>query len=140
MSYATKQDMIDRFGEEEIIAITDRATPPAGTIDDDVLSDALSAASAEVDSFIGLRVVTPVNPVPGDLVNRTCIIARYRLSDPATDRVRNDYTDTISFLKMVGAGTATLGDVAMRATSGGGGSPQVSAGCRTFTNDTLRGL
>lgn len=140
MSYAVKQDMIDRFGEEEIIAITDRANPPAGAIDDGVLSKALEDASAEVDSFIGLRVVTPVTPVPGDLVNRTCTVARYRLSDPCTDRVRKDYEDTVSFLRLVGAGNATLGDVAMRATGASGGTPQFSAPARTFTSDTLEGL
>ncbi|HEY2070711.1 MAG TPA: DUF1320 domain-containing protein [Rhizomicrobium sp.] len=139
MSYATAQDMIDRFGEDEIIAITDRANPPAGAIDYGVLSDALDAASDEVNSFIGLRIVTPVTPVPGDLVNRTCAVAHYHLADPATDRVRKDYEDTIKFLTMVGNGTATLGDVTLRAAGASGGTPQIITRRRTFDRRSLRG-
>jgi len=140
MSYATKQDMIDRFGEEEILAITDIANPPAGVIDDDRLTKALDDADAEINSYIATRITTPVTPVSRQLVNLACAIARYRLSDPARDRIRTDYEDARTFLRAVGAGSASLGDNATSAEGADVGSPLVCEGEKLFDREAMRGF
>ena len=55
MRYATQKDMIDRFGEEDLITLTDRADrakPPTGKIDAKVLNKALSDAADLIDGYL----------------------------------------------------------------------------------------
>ena len=61
--YATRQDMISRFGEEEIRLLTDR-DGSAGAIVDAVLDQVLADASAEIDGYIGGRYRLPLVTVP----------------------------------------------------------------------------
>ncbi len=136
MAYATKQDMIDRFGEDEVIGITDRANPPTGIVNDEVLAKALENATAEVNSEAKL---TGTIRQTEQLANITCAIARYHLSDPCSERVRTDYEDQINFLRRVADSKSLLigQDAAAPATS----APAtiiISAPPRTFSHQTLK--
>jgi len=115
MSYAAKANMIARFGEPEVIAVTDR-TGALDVIDDAVLASALSEADAEIDPYLAPRHVLPLASVPKILTGFACDIARYRLSGAGvteTDAVRLRYKDAIKFLESVAAGRIGLGlDVA----------------------------
>lgn len=115
--YASKQDMITGYGEREIIQLTDHVMPPAGVVDDAVLSQALSDASALIDSYVSRRYDLPLASVPV-VVKRTCMtLARYTLfRGRHTDQVRKDYEDALEYLKQISSGTAVL-DV-------GGSEPQ----------------
>ncbi len=64
MGYATKQNLIDRFGAEELIQLTDRATPPAGVINDTGLNQALADAHAGADGYLGPRQTPPLPAGP----------------------------------------------------------------------------
>ncbi|MBZ0251558.1 MAG: DUF1320 domain-containing protein [Burkholderiales bacterium] len=108
--YATRQEMIDRFGEAEIRQLTDRRDPPAGAIDDTVLDGALADADGMVDSYLAGRYQLPLASVPKILKRYACDIARYFLwKDNAGDTVRRAYEDAEKFLKAVAAGTVALG-------------------------------
>lgn len=107
--YATKQDMIDRFGEEPLIELTDRADPPAGVIDDAVLDAALIDASALIDSYIARRYELPLAGVPLVVKGHCMAIAWYRLHrGRVTDETRTDYTDALTFLRELSTGMALL--------------------------------
>ena len=73
--YATRDDMVKAFGERECIAITDRDL--TGLIDDDVMSAALSQASAEIDGYLCGRYPVPWSDEPRVLVGKCCNITRY---------------------------------------------------------------
>lgn len=110
MSYATLTDMVSRFGEREVIALTDRHF--AGTIDDGVLSGALAEAATEIDAHLAGRYNTPLLPVPSLLVGVACDLARYRLCGAAvvtTEEIRNRYKDAIKLLEKISEGKLTLG-------------------------------
>jgi len=110
MPYATKQAMIDRFAEREVIALTDR--DDAGVIDDAVLQAALVNADAEINPYLENRVALPLATVPLILVGYACDIARYRLTGAAvieTDTIARRYRDAIEFLKLFAAGKVSLG-------------------------------
>ncbi|HIE4894535.1 TPA: phage protein Gp36 family protein, partial [Yersinia enterocolitica] len=51
--YATRQNMVDAFGEKECVALTDRNF--TGQIDDHVIVVKLTQASAEIDSYLAGR-------------------------------------------------------------------------------------
>lgn len=108
--YAARQDMIDRFGEAEIRQLTDRRDPPAGAIDDTVLTEALEDADGLIDSYLAGRYALPLADVPKILKRYACDIARFYLwKDNAGEIVRQAYQDAEKFLKDVAAGKAGIG-------------------------------
>ncbi len=110
--YATKQDMINRYGLAEMIEVTDRANPMTGEIDDDVLNAALLDASAIIDSYVSRRYDLPLDQVPVVLNGHCMTMAWYKLQRGRhTDEARTDYTDALDFLRQISTGVALL-DVA----------------------------
>ena len=108
MTYATQQNMIDRFGQQELIELTDRNN--TGAIDATVLGQALSDANSEIDSYLSGVTVLPLATVPARLTKLAADIARYELYGArCTDQVRQRYQDAVSFMKQVVMGTASLG-------------------------------
>ncbi|WP_299197978.1 phage protein Gp36 family protein [uncultured Amphritea sp.] len=107
--YAARNDMTKRFGEEELILLTDR-DGSTGVIDDTVLNQALADASAEVDGYLGGRYTLPLPSVPDVLVRICCDVARYLLHDEhAPERIEKRYDNAIDFLSKLGTGKISLG-------------------------------
>ncbi len=109
MAYVTLQELEDRFGTEEILALTDRDGD--GTPDSAVVDRAVADAGAEVDSYLEPRYTVPLaDPVP-EMVRRVAAdITRYRLYDNApSDEVRTRYEDAVAWLKRVSEGKASIG-------------------------------
>jgi phage gp36-like protein len=135
VSYATQQDLVDRFGEQELIALTDRADPPAGAPDATTVAKALADADAEIDGYLIGRYTLPLAATPKILVLAACDLARYRLyEDRATEQVRRRYEDQVKFLRAVADGKIALGPSAGGdAPAPSSGGPQVAAPGRVFT-------
>lgn len=122
MTYCTPQDLIDRFGEDELLQLTDRDA--LGTLDHEVIERAIADAGAEIDSHLGGRYQLPLHPVPRILTTYAADIARYRLYDEqATDQVQRRYDDARKFLQAASKGDVTLGIDA----NGGQATPQSGA-------------
>lgn len=108
MSYCTQQDMIDRYGETELIQLTDEAG--TGSIDADKLNRAISDADGEIDGYLASRFGSPVSPIPKSLVRVACDLTRYYLHDDhASDHITDRYKNAIEFLKGVAAGRISIG-------------------------------
>ena len=108
--YATRDDMQARFGERELVSLTDRDRD--GNIDDAALDAALAQATAEIDGYLGGRYPLPLARTPAVLTGYACDIARYRLCSSGaltTDDIRDRYRDAVRFLEHVAAGRVTLG-------------------------------
>lgn len=131
MGYCSKQKMIDVFGEEELIQLTDRTA--AGEIDDTVLTAAIDYASAEIDGYVGSRYqALATTPTMIELV--CCNIARYQLyANQPTDHVRQRYEDGISYLKQVAAGKVGLGSDASGNQPAPAKSAHMNSGGRVFS-------
>lgn len=137
MAYATTQDMLDRFGDTELIALTDRTD--SGVVDNAVLSKAVADAEAEINAYIGGRYTVPLaDPVPALITKLTTTIARYHLyEDRVTERVQAAYDSAIELLKLIGKGDASLG-IDSPAPVEGDGDVAINAPERKFTADTLK--
>jgi len=136
MPYCTVQDLIDRFGETEILELTDR--DQSGAVDEVAANGAIEDASAEVDGYIGSKYSLPLDSPPAVLTRIAADIARYRLHDNlATEEVRKRYDDALRFLKSVGKGEISLGVADPPSTTG---SPMVRPGRRLFDDDGLEGF
>lgn len=111
MAYATVADMIARFGELEVLQLTDRNQE--GVIDKAVAKTALDDATAEIDAYLG-RFKRPFGKIPPLLVRLCCDIARYRLTAAQgvliTEEIRNRYKiDVLELLKALASGDIQLG-------------------------------
>lgn len=108
MAYVSSDDMIARFGELEMIQLTDRANV-VGEVDTDVLDAAIADAEAEVDSYISVRYAIPLASVPDIVKSMTADIARYRLYDTEVPEiVEKRYDAALRLLRDVAARRASL--------------------------------
>lgn len=143
MAYATSADMIARFGEQEIIQLSNPDAPRATTVGEPVVTAALADAESEINSYIASRHSLPLAEVPRILLVLACDIARYRLYGPVSenDVVNTRYQDAIKFLKSISKGEATLGIAApQQASAPTNGGAEFVAGRRRFTSETMEGF
>ena len=109
--YATRDMMVERFGEDELTELTDR-DGSAGAIVDEVLNTALADATADIDGYLGGRYPLPLAVVPKMLNRHACDLARYYLYDNRLDKdhpAARRYAAAIRLLEQVAAGRVQLG-------------------------------
>lgn len=142
--FATKADMQARFGEREVIALTDRDF--TGAINDAVLAQGLAAADAEMTGYLAGRYQLPFPDLPAVLVGYACDIARYRLTGTevtCTDDIQARYNQAVKYLASVGRGDISLGVDTTGAVVGGssanGSGIKISSGGRRFNADSMSG-
>lgn len=140
MTYATKQDMIDYFGENEMLKLTDRTK--SGSINDHVLDLALRDAADFINSYLAQVYVLPLQIVAPQLVKTTCDVARYNLhTDLRKDPVKESYRDAVNWLTELKEGTAALAGAVLKSeNSSTPDSPMMSGGAAVFTSDSLEGF
>lgn len=134
--YATKDDLITRFGLDELQAFAWDAD--AEDVDDGRINQALNDASEMVDLYIATVARLPLAEAPPILVTVTCDIARYRLQDDRPlDEARERYDSAIATLKDIATGKATLIREDVENSTGGRVYAQRDEHDRTFTNESL---
>jgi phage gp36-like protein len=107
MPYATQADLIQRFGDEELIQLTDRAQ--IGQVDRATVTAALGDADAAIEGYLAGRYAVPVSPIPALLRRMACDIARFFLyGNAAPEPVRQAYEDALRVLKDLADGRAVL--------------------------------
>lgn len=151
MAYATQDDIITLYSEDALY-VADRDGD--GVVETDAVARALTSASGEIDSFIGVRYSLPLTIPTGetapDLLKQFCVdIAVYRLAlsrDVLSEEHRRRYEDTIKHLERIAKGTASLNlpgpiDPETGEATDGSPSPIVASGPeREFTREKMRGL
>lgn len=143
MAYATRQDLIDRFGATEIIQRTDRSNRPATTIDDTVVARALADAQALVDGYIGKVYELPLATVPPVLTKVCCDLARLNLWAGAADKdgpVSRAADAAVAWAKDVARGLVRLDVAGITPPQASGGGVKVAGAPKIFSSDSLRGL
>lgn len=131
MAYCTQADLIERFGENELLAIARDETGTA--IDAAVVERACEDASGEIDGYVSAAgYPVPLVPVPRIVIANACDIARYRLYDEhAGEQVQKRYDDAVKFLRSVSRGEVRLG-ISTGNASSSVGTVQMNAGRRAF--------
>ena len=138
MPYATLQDLVDRFGYEQLAQLSDRDA--GAVIDEVVVSRALADADAEIDGYLAALYALPLTIVPALLVRMACDLARYRLfGDRVTEQVRQLYTDAVRDLKAIAIGAIKIDGAAPLAPSSASTTIRVSAPAPIFGSDTIGG-
>jgi phage gp36-like protein len=133
MPYATQQDMIDRYGEDDLLIAADHDGD--GVADAAVVTQGLSDATDVIDAHIGARYTLPLATVPA-VLKRLCVdIALYLMSKPPsiTEEKRKRYEDAIKLLQAISSGKVSLGISETGETVATTGGASFTAKDRVFT-------
>jgi phage gp36-like protein len=110
MAYATQQDMIDAKGLDAVLAVADRTH--SGAPDAGAITDALDAASTQMDGYMSERFDLPL-ATPPSWGKRICIdLAMYILADSggtATETIEKRNDAAVKFMEGVSRGLVGLG-------------------------------
>lgn len=137
MPYTTKQNMIDRFGEQFLIELTDRVEPYTNEIVDSVLDEAIENADGMIDGYVSNRYKTPLNPVPRLIQRIASDLAYYDLHRGRyTDEVSQSYKDAMKVLGDISTGKAQLYADGIE-TNSSTADARVEAPDRTFSRESL---
>jgi len=133
MLYCSKQGLIDRFSEDELVQLTDRDS--LGIINDEVLNRAIEDASTEMDAYLS-RFNYSADTLPKSLKPLACNIARYYLYDEApTEHITNRYNNAIKFLKAVNKGEIAIGTNNLGAEVASNDLPEIQSGGSVFNRN-----
>lgn len=110
--YATVEAMRLKFGERELIQLTENEPPYLDKINIEKLNAAMREANSEIDAYLGSRYALPLHIVPPFLVEIGCNLARYYavtgdLSE--NDPIKNRYESSIKTLTKISKGELILG-------------------------------
>lgn len=110
MPYAVQQDLVDRFGLEELQQL---APGPANGIETAKVARAIDDATALMDGYLRSRYALPLTATPPLLRKFACAIARHDLHQGGdrqpTNQVRAASDEAVRFLKDIADGKADLG-------------------------------
>ena len=141
MTYASQSDLVERYGERTIIDLTDRASPPEGTIDAGVVTRALEDADAAINGYLAGRYRLPITATPPLLRDLAQAIAVYKLHRNVTsDKVRKDYEDALRMLGQIARGDVRLDVAGVEPAASGATSVVTSDRPRDMTPDSMKGF
>lgn len=112
MSYVTVEAMRLKFGEHELIQLTDTEQPYQDAINMDKLNAAMQEANSEIDAYVGSRYPLPLQVMPPFLVNIGCNLARfYAVTGDLGENnpIKTRYDASIKTLTKISKGELTLG-------------------------------
>lgn len=114
--YCSIDDITIRMSAEMLTRLT-RGTDSSTSVDESVLSAAISDASAVIDNMLGQRYAIPIDDSTGYL-KKVCIdvavyhIYRHRYDNEIPKEVKNTYTAAIATLESIQMGKLSLIGVA----------------------------
>ncbi|MCF7963976.1 MAG: DUF1320 domain-containing protein [Methylobacter tundripaludum] len=106
MAYCTLQNLEDRFGESELIQLTDESN--VGAIDAVIVNRAITDADAEINSYLTAYTL-PLANVPANFELMACDLVRFYLyKNQIPDVVDTRYKKAIRYLEKVAEGKIKL--------------------------------
>lgn len=139
--YATVANMIERFGETQIIRLSRPEDHAAVTVDATKVDTAIGDASAVIDSYIRGRYTVPIATPPAEIIRAACTLARYDLAqgentDPSEEMAKSR-KEVMDWLMGISKGHIHLEVPASSAAPTGSGA-QTSDRTSLFNTDSLR--
>lgn len=139
MSYATAQDIINRYGNDHLLLIADRDND--GEVDASVVEQAAADADAEIDAYLAGRYVLPMPEVPAVLQRLAVDIMVYRLTptaDTGTETIKSRYELAVKMLDKISKGTISLGLPTVATPASSNGAVVLAGPRRRFSRGVLQ--
>jgi phage gp36-like protein len=141
MAYATLQQLIDRFGEAMLIALTDRGPVEQGAIDTAVVDRAALDADAMINGYLAGRY-QPLVTVPALIADIASAIMIWKLHiTTPEDKIKADYDAALRTLRDIASGLIRIPDAAgLEPASSGASGVVVTDRDRPFSADNMTGF
>jgi len=141
MSYATLQQLLDRYGERMLVQLTDRASPATGEIDAAVVDRALADTDAMIDGYLAGRYRLPLAQTPPLVADVAQAIAIYKLHRAtAAEKIDADYQQALKTLREIAAGTVRLEVAGVEPAASGATGVRTTDRPRDLTPGNLKGF
>lgn len=141
MPYCTLEQLTDRYTERLLLQLTDRADPPAGAIDADVIARAIADSEAVIDGYLGVKYQLPLSETPPMVVDLAQSIAIYKLHPYEPDqKIRSDYEQALKTLLQISKGDIRLPVAGLEPASQSGSGVITNDRQRPFTEENLQGF
>ncbi|HBE44269.1 MAG TPA: DUF1320 domain-containing protein [Deltaproteobacteria bacterium] len=143
MSYCTIDDIKRMLPEQDIIMLTNDAS--TGTVDMDVVADAIAYADQLIDGYLRGRYTLPLSTVPSFLKKLSIDLVIFylygRRPEIENENIGKKYTNTLKILEQIQAGKITLGDAVSGEDLPGPGEykSNKTSDDRIFSKDVLDG-
>lgn len=136
MAYAASEDMIARFGEVDLIRLSAPEGQLDGVIDFARVELALDSASALIDSYVRRRYAVPLSPVPQEIADACCTLARYDLArgeqKTPSEQMIAERREILAWLSKIADGMVLLAATLAAATAPSIAGARVSDRARDF--------
>lgn len=109
MPYATAQQFVDTYTNDEAVQLSEIDNPSAGAVNDAEIETAIADAQREIDGYLAIRYTLPLLSTPQIIRVIALRIARKNLDlyDPR-EIVLKDYEVALDWLKQIAAGKLAL--------------------------------
>ena len=107
MAYCSIQDLIARFGETELVELTDEQN--LGVIDEEQIAQVISDVDGFIDGYLSGRYTLPLASIPASLTRAACHLVRYDLYDDPPPHVQKRFDQALAWLRDLSAGRGSLG-------------------------------
>lgn len=141
MTYTSLAQLTDRYGQQMLVELTDRATPATGEIDEGVVARALSDTDAAIDGYLAGRYRLPIAETPPLLADLAQVIAIYKLhSRTANEKIEKDYLQALKTLSEISKGVVRLNLAGVEPPASGTSGVRTSDRDRDMTPENLKGF
>ena len=141
MTYATLDQLKDRYSEAMLVNLTDRAVVATGTIDGGVVNRALADTDEVINGFLAARYQLPLVAVPGLVADIAMQIAIWKLHLTEPDaKIAKDYDGALKMLRDIGTGVIKLQAAGVEAETSGAEGVVASDRERPFTEASMKGF
>ncbi|MFN3676162.1 MAG: gp436 family protein [Sphingomonas pseudosanguinis] len=138
MTYTTLDALRTRFGEVQLIQLTDRAG--AGVVDVATVNQELANTDATINAALAVRYQLPLATVPAVVSGIALAIAIYKLHVYACDpKIKDDYDQALKDLDAIATGKRKLDVAGIEPTTNGAGGVMATDRERPITPETMHG-
>jgi phage gp36-like protein len=146
MAYCTQSDISP--GKLSTVQLKKLTSEDGQSVVDAVVTQAISEADSDIDSYAGRRYVVPMSPVPAKVKQLSVAIAVYKLHEKRIavfggtipESIRAMFDDAIAFLKDVAKGIAVIDGAIVPTGNADRTGGSFSASDRVFGKDSLDSL
>lgn len=134
--------MIDRFGETEMIRLSQPEDRTSETVVAARIELAIADNTVVVDDSLRGRYAVPLAAPPASIVRAVCVLARYDLAKgertEPTEQMRLDRKEVIAWLQAIAEGVVNIDAPPAGGASSGTSGARVSDRCSAFDDRSLR--
>lgn len=141
MPYVTLAQLIERYGEPALIALTDRGEIATGVVNEATLNRAIADADATIDGYLVRKYALPLAEAQPMLVKIAGSLVFYDLHTyQPDDKIVNDQKQAMALLKDIGSGVVALTVAGLEPENVAGSGARITDRDRQLTQDNMTGF